>query len=77
MLFAVELLGRMVLNAVNLAVVVNYATQCEMILFFVRGLTLRLQEKSTDLRAAMKVNFFTPVPLVRRDMFTTWCLSNF
>ncbi|XP_046577481.1 uncharacterized protein LOC124285315 [Haliotis rubra] len=53
-LFVFELVGRMVLNAVNLAVVVNYATQCEMILFFVRGLTLRLQEKSTDLRTAMK-----------------------
>ncbi|XP_041358803.1 uncharacterized protein LOC121375421 [Gigantopelta aegis] len=53
-LFAIELLGRMVLNSVILAVVVNYGTQCEMILFYVMGIALRLQEKSTDLKTAMK-----------------------
>ncbi|ESO86344.1 hypothetical protein LOTGIDRAFT_235407 [Lottia gigantea] len=53
-MFAIELYGRMVMNAVILAVVVNYVTQCEMILFFVRGICLRLQEKSTEIRIAMK-----------------------
>ncbi|XP_050413714.2 uncharacterized protein LOC126828156 isoform X1 [Patella vulgata] len=53
-MFIIELFGRMVMNSVNLAVVVNYVTQCEMILFYVRGITLRLQEKSTEIRIAMK-----------------------
>ena len=55
MLFCIELLGIMVLNSVSLAVVANYVTQCEMMLFYIRGLALRLQEKSSDLRIAMKV----------------------
>ncbi|CAG2191220.1 unnamed protein product [Mytilus edulis] len=53
-LFCIELLGIMVLNSVSLAVVANYVTQCEMMLFYIRGLALRLQEKSSDLRIAMK-----------------------
>ncbi|CAC5420592.1 unnamed protein product [Mytilus coruscus] len=53
-LFSIELLGTMVLNSVSLAVVANYVTQCEMMLFYIRGLALRLQEKSSDLRNAMK-----------------------
>ena len=51
----------MVLNSVSLAVVANYVTQCEMMLFYIRGLALRLQEKSSDLRNAMKV-------LIKRPM---------
>lgn len=54
-LFTIELLGIMVLNSVNLAVISNYITQCEMIIFYVKGVTLRLEEKSMDLMAAMKV----------------------
>lgn len=53
-LFCIELLGILVLNSVSLAVVANYVTQCEMMLFYIRGLALRLQEKSSDLRNAMK-----------------------
>ncbi|CAL1533181.1 unnamed protein product [Lymnaea stagnalis] len=53
-LFSIELLGRTVFNSVILAIVMNYGTQCEMIKFYVRGLGLRLQEKSTDLKTAMK-----------------------
>ncbi|XP_059159541.1 uncharacterized protein LOC131943429 isoform X2 [Physella acuta] len=53
-LFGIELLGRTLFNAVILAIVMNYATQCEMIKFYVRGLSMRLQEKSTDLKTAMK-----------------------
>ncbi|OWF55327.1 uncharacterized protein LOC110461386 [Mizuhopecten yessoensis] len=53
-LFIVELLGIMVLNSVSLAVIANYVTQCEMTLFYIRGLALRLQEKSTEIKAAMK-----------------------
>ena len=51
-----ELFGLLILNSVLVAVVTNYFTQCEMILFYVKGITVRLQEKSTDLKTAMKVN---------------------
>ncbi|XP_025078975.1 uncharacterized protein LOC112555045 isoform X2 [Pomacea canaliculata] len=52
--FAIELVGRVILNSVILAVVMNYSMQCEMVMFYLRGLTLRLQEKSTDIKTAMK-----------------------
>ena len=52
-----ELFGLLILNSVLVAVVTNYFTQCEMILFYVKGITVRLQEKSTDLKTAMKVNY--------------------
>ncbi|XP_064615517.1 uncharacterized protein LOC135479555 isoform X2 [Liolophura sinensis] len=55
--FGIEMLGILVLNSVNLAVVINYVTQCEMIIFYVKGMTTRLQEKSIDLRNAMKEIF--------------------
>ncbi|KAK3583643.1 hypothetical protein CHS0354_021379 [Potamilus streckersoni] len=54
LLFSIEMLGILILNSVTVAVVANYITQCEMILFYVKGVTVRLQEKSTDLKAAMK-----------------------
>ncbi|XP_022286592.2 uncharacterized protein LOC111099567 isoform X1 [Crassostrea virginica] len=53
-LFSIEMLGILVLNSVTLAVIANYVTHCEMVLFYLRGLALRLQEKSTELKAAMK-----------------------
>ncbi|XP_062566050.1 uncharacterized protein LOC134228416 isoform X1 [Saccostrea cucullata] len=53
-LFSFELLGILMLNSVTLAVIANYVTHCEMVLFYIRGLALRLQEKSTELKAAMK-----------------------
>ncbi|KAK3761439.1 hypothetical protein RRG08_001347, partial [Elysia crispata] len=54
-LFVLEVLGRTVFNAVILAIMMNFVTQCEMIKFYVKGLVMRLQEKSTDLKTAMKV----------------------
>ncbi|XP_056005293.1 uncharacterized protein LOC125659305 isoform X2 [Ostrea edulis] len=53
-LFSIELLGILILNSVTLAVIANYVTHCEMALFYLKGLALRLQEKSSELKAAMK-----------------------
>ncbi|GFO31984.1 hypothetical protein PoB_005848900 [Plakobranchus ocellatus] len=53
-LFSLEIIGRAVFDSVILAIVMNFVTQCEMIKFYVRGLVMRLQEKSTDLKTAMK-----------------------
>ncbi|KAK7090265.1 uncharacterized protein [Littorina saxatilis] len=52
--FTVELAGRVVFNSVLLAVVINYGTQCEMVMFYVKGLQLRLQEKSISIKTAFK-----------------------
>ncbi|XP_053403563.1 uncharacterized protein LOC123554901 [Mercenaria mercenaria] len=53
-LFTIDLLGILIINSIFVAVVTNYYTQCEMILFYVKGVAFRLQEKSIDLKAAMK-----------------------
>ncbi|XP_078612280.1 uncharacterized protein LOC144882399 isoform X1 [Branchiostoma floridae x Branchiostoma japonicum] len=53
MLICLQMLGALVTNAVNYAVVVNYTTQCEMIIYYMKGIFRRLQEKSTDLKLAM------------------------
>lgn len=55
-LFSVELFGILIVNSIFVAVVTNYYTQCEMILFYVKGVAFKLQEKSIDLKTAMKVN---------------------
>ncbi|KAK7475503.1 hypothetical protein BaRGS_00033259 [Batillaria attramentaria] len=52
--FSIELLGRVVFNSVIVAVVVNYVTQCQMVMSYVKGITLRLQEKSSDIKNAFK-----------------------
>ncbi|CAH1781983.1 unnamed protein product [Owenia fusiformis] len=53
-LFGVDLLGTMLLNSVNVAIVMNYGTQCETLVFYIKGISTRIQEKSVDLRYAMK-----------------------
>ncbi|OQV17805.1 hypothetical protein BV898_08101 [Hypsibius exemplaris] len=53
MLFAFQLLGFLLCYLVWAAVIVNYATQCELLVAFINGICLRLREKSTDLRLAM------------------------
>lgn len=53
-LFTIELFGILIINSIFVAVVTNYFTQCEMILFYVKGVAFRLQEKSIDLKTAMK-----------------------
>ncbi|XP_052217457.1 uncharacterized protein LOC127835188 isoform X1 [Dreissena polymorpha] len=53
-LFCIELVGMSIVNSIFVAVVTNYFTQCQMILFYVRGIAFKLQEKSIDLKTAMK-----------------------
>lgn len=42
-------------NCVNLAVVLSYCGQCQLLKFYIQGVAERLEEKSTELKAAMKV----------------------
>jgi hypothetical protein len=45
----------LIMNSVYLAVVINHATQCEMIIFYVNEIKTRLDEKSVTLKDAMQV----------------------
>ena len=55
-LFSIELIGQSIVNSIFVAVVTNYYTQCQMILFYVKTIAFKLQEKSVTLKTAMKVN---------------------
>ena len=44
-----------IMNSIYLAVVINFATQCELILFYVNEVRFRLEEKSVNLKDAMQV----------------------
>lgn len=51
-----QAIGLVLMNSIYLAVVINYATQCELLIFFVNELRTRLEEKSITLKDAMQVN---------------------
>lgn len=53
-----EFVALVVLYSVYLAVVINHATQCEMIVFYVNEIRTRLEEKSVTLKDAMQVSGF-------------------
>jgi hypothetical protein len=52
----IEVIALVIVNSVYLAVVINHATQCEMIIFYVNEIRTRLEEKSITLKEAMQVN---------------------
>jgi len=51
-----EAIALIIVNSIFVAVVINHATQCEMILFYVNEIKTRLEEKSISLKEAMQVN---------------------
>ena len=55
----IEVIALVIVNSVYLAVVINHATQCEMIIFYVNEIRTRLEEKSITLKEAMQVNLVT------------------
>lgn len=59
-LFAIDLFGVALANCINLAVVLNYSIQCEMLRYYIQTLRTRLRERSTSLRAVMRVGRNTP-----------------
>ena len=52
--FAVEAIALIISNSIYLAVVINHATQCEMIVFYIDEIRTRLEEKSINLKEAMQ-----------------------
>lgn len=61
-------LGRLVELCVSVVTIVNYCAQCELLIFYIREITLRMEEKTKDLDNIMKVMVylnilaFTPLP---------------
>lgn len=61
-------LGRLVELCVSVVTIVNYCAQCELLIFYIREITLRMEEKTKDLDSIMKVMVylnilaFTPLP---------------
>ncbi|CAF1231251.1 unnamed protein product [Didymodactylos carnosus] len=53
-LFVIELLALFISNCIHLAVVMNFSTHCEMIIFYCKAIRTRLEEKSLHLVEAMK-----------------------
>ncbi len=52
----IQAIALVLMNSIYLAVVINHATQCELIIFYVNELRRRLEEKSITLKEAMQVN---------------------
>lgn len=50
----IEIIALVTVNLVYLAVVINHATQCEMIILYVNEIRTRLEEKSITLKEAMQ-----------------------
>eukprot|EP00118_Oscarella_pearsei_P002471 m.10663 g.10663 ORF g.10663 m.10663 type:complete len:502 (+) comp22536_c0_seq2:45-1550(+) len=46
--------GFLAFDLVNIAVTVNYTTQCELIIVLIRGLNQKVREKTTNLQSAIK-----------------------
>ncbi|XP_067948411.1 uncharacterized protein [Watersipora subatra] len=53
-LFAVDLFGVALSNCINLAVVLNYSIQCEMLRYYIKAIGTRLKERSASLKTAMR-----------------------
>ncbi|KAK8786741.1 hypothetical protein V5799_023483, partial [Amblyomma americanum] len=52
-LITLRILGQLAMTVVEMAVLLNYCTQCEMIIIYLRGVALRLREKRITMREGM------------------------
>ena len=48
-------LGQIVELCVSVVTIVNYCAQCELLIFYLREIGLRMEEKTKDLNIIMKV----------------------
>ena len=46
--------GQLVLDLVNVVIILNYVVQCQLVIHYIRGITRRIEEKSTQLQSIMK-----------------------
>lgn len=62
----VMLLAFMVLDVVYVGAVVNYITQCNLLIFLIRGIAERVREKTLSLQHAIKV-YLRPHTVIKQD----------
>ena len=48
-------ISNLLANCVNLAAALSFCGQCELLNYYIEGVSKRLEEKSTELKTAMKV----------------------
>ncbi|PRD24043.1 UNVERIFIED_CONTAM: hypothetical protein NCL1_44816 [Trichonephila clavipes] len=52
----IKFAGMVLLQGVNVAVATNYCVQCETLILYIKGICLKLHEKSLEIRSAMHRN---------------------
>ena len=52
---ALIIVSNLLANCVNLAAALSYCGQCDLLSYYIEGVSKRLEEKSTELKTAMKV----------------------
>ena len=68
----IQAVALVIINSIYLAVVINHATQCELIIFYVNEIRTRLEEKSITLKDAMQVNAINIVWKIWFEYFCNW-----
>jgi hypothetical protein len=53
-LFILDIVCLLISNCIHLAIVMDFASHCEMVVFYCKGIRTRLEEKSVQLSEAMK-----------------------
>eukprot|EP00118_Oscarella_pearsei_P008123 m.41082 g.41082 ORF g.41082 m.41082 type:complete len:111 (+) comp33074_c0_seq4:836-1168(+) len=53
-LVVIDLLNHFVIHLVFMAIILNYVTQCQLLIFFVRCILLCIQERTLDMNTVMK-----------------------
>ena len=73
-------MGKIVELCVSVVTIVNYCAQCELLIFYLREIGLRMEEKTKDLNIIMKVMTMTNVckaiklpPLLPRPFSSKVC----
>jgi hypothetical protein len=62
-LLILMMVGFLAMDVVYVAVVLNYCTQCQLIIFFIRGLNERIEEKSISLHQIIRVLIYLQVDI--------------
>lgn len=55
MLLILMVIGFLAMDVVYVAVALNYCTQCQLLIFLIRGLNERIEEKSVSLHQIIRV----------------------
>ena len=48
-------LGKLVASCITLVIIMNYCAQCQLLIYYLSEISLRMEEKTTELNLIMKV----------------------